>query len=311
MGIFNSFFTNFSPITSCFTGGSLLIFPLYLFAIVALPNIGFIDTIRLMVKNRNAASFNFATCLILISSNGIKILYYIFRQYEINTFLHVISQFSIAIIMIYLKYYYMKKPKRSSKKKTVNSNSTSYQTGIANIFRYLFITRMTTFKDFLISFSIYFIIFLITFIISYLPDKESTLSFFGNIANLLELMIVIPTFIRVIVYKDVKNISPILIVQFAFGDIVKLVIFLLSDVSGWMIFGVCIQIVVNMTLLTVFCQYRLCPEEIQPKKKARKELTPHFEGIKTRKVSDGLSDEECLIEKRNIKLDYSNEDHFD
>lgn len=311
MSLFNSFFTSFSPITSCFTEGSLLFFPFYLLAIVALPNIGFIDTIRLMVKNRNAASFNFATCLILLSSNGIKILYYIFRQYEINTFLHVISQFSIAIIMIYLKYYYTKKPKRSNKQKAVNSNSSSRQTGISRAFSYLFITKMTTFKDFLISFYIYFSIILITFIVSYLPDKESTLSFFGNIANLLELIIAIPTFIRVVIYKDVKNISTILVVQFALGDIIKLVIFLLSDTSGWLIFGVCIQIIVNMTLFTIFCQNKLCPEENQPKKKERKELIPHLEGIKQIKVSDGLSDEECLIEKRNVKLDFSVEDHFD
>lgn len=272
--------------------------------------IGYIDTIRLMVKNRNPAPFNYPTCIILLSFNGLKILYYIFQPYEINSFIQAVSQFSIAIIMIYLKYYYTKKSKTLKSKKKSDNSSSSSKSSNKTKFRYFFMTKMDTFNEFLISFSIYFIIIFNSFIISYyLIDKDSTLLFISNVAQLIEFTISVPIFIKVVFQKDVKNLSGILILQFAINDIINLISNLFSEAFGWVILGNCILIFVESILVTFYLQVLLCMEPNHPKKKeiVKKEKLDDFD-LKSKKISDGFSDEEYLIEKRNVKLDFSVDD---
>lgn len=237
--------------------------------IMVMPACGYLDTARLMVESQSPAAFNPVQCLILISAQGLKILYRIFHPYAARVFGQSVTQFTVAFLMVFLKFHYSKPQhdKMSSEKQK---------------FPYFFyIMRTKTFIDFLLSFSLYLSFILAFFYIGYnFIDRKLAIETIGILANLIETTIVLPIFYKVVIRRDINNLSKILILQFASGDIMRLVLFILSKAPPSFIAGVCLQITLDMILFVNYLQLYFCSDK---KKQEEEELIPkgQFDEVET------------------------------
>lgn len=253
-----------SPITK----SSIILIFSYLVDIIIMimPACGYLDTTRIMIETQSHAAFNQLQSLILISAQGLKIFYRIFHPYAARVFGQSVSQFSVAFVMFYLKYRYSK-PQSQSQHEKVSVEKWKFP-------YFFYMTRMKTFLEFLISFLLYFSILVSFFYLGYnFIDKKSTIEAVGVLANLIETTIVLPLFYKVVIKRDINNLSKILVLQFASGDIMRLVLFILSKAPASFIAGVCLQITLDMIMFGNYLQLYFCSEKNSVKQEME-ELIP-------------------------------------
>lgn len=223
--------------------------------IIIMPACGYLDTARIMIETQNPSACNFIQCLILISAQGLKIFYRIFRPYATRVFGQSLSQFSVAFLIVFLKYHYTKQQAQVQQEKS--------NPKVPNFFH---ITKMRTFIEFMISFSIYLAILILIFSVGYnYIDKKSTIESVGVVANLIETTIVLPLFYKVVIQRDINSLSKILVIQFAVGDIMRLVLFILSKAPASFIAGVCLQITLDLIMFANYLHLYLCSDKNKEK----------------------------------------------
>ena len=253
---------------SHFTKKSIILFFSYIvdFFIMVIPACGYLDTTRIMIETQSPAAFNPIQCIILISAQGLKIFYRIFHPYAARVFGQSVSQFTVAFLMVYLKYRYSK-PQPQSKHEKISTEKMNFP-------YYFYILRMKSFFEFLISFSLYLSIISVIFYIGYnFIDEKSSIETIGIIANLIETTIVLPLFYKVVIQRDIKNLSKILVIQFASGDIMRLVLFILSNAPISFIAGVCLQITLDLIMFANYLKLYFCSEN-ENVKQEMEELIP-------------------------------------
>ncbi|OHT08155.1 hypothetical protein TRFO_23439 [Tritrichomonas foetus] len=226
------------------------------------PTSGYLDTVRIMITNKSPAAFNYNTCLILLSAHGLKILYYIYHPYAIRIFGQSITQFSVAMVMAFLKYRYSRSGPDSIQRR--QSTSSIHDEIVIhrpkNKFAYfLSITSTVTFGEFMTSFFLYALAILSLFYLSYFTINETaTVDAIGLIANLIESTVSVPTFIKIVCYRDINNVSNVLILQFVFGDMMKLALFILSGTPWSFIAGALLQLTLDIILFVTYLQLLFC-----------------------------------------------------
>ena len=170
--------------------------------------------------------------------------------------------------------------------------------------------KTKTFTEFMTSFFLYTSIILTLFYFGYnFIDEKSAVDVVGIVANLIESTIVIPTFIKVVIHRDINNLSTVLILQFAFGDIMKLALFLISKAPGSFIAGACLQIALDVVLFTNYLKLYFCSKHEDNENPDGEELIARTSYDENSENMNSLSIEEeeneNLISKENKLLDNS------
>lgn len=234
--------------------------------VMFMPTIGYLDTVRLMVVNKSPAAFSYNTCFILLSAHGLKLLYRLYHPYAARIFGQSVTQFSVAFLMAYLRYYYARQSgqrKQSNENRRFSHSDTilDVQTEKLSKFKYYFyMARTKTFSEFMTSFFLYtFIILNIFFISVTFFDETFVVDTLGVIANLIESTVSVPTFIKVVIHKNINSVSTLLILQFILGDIMKMALFILSHTPYSFIAGCCLQLTLDTILFFTYVRLLFCP----------------------------------------------------
>ncbi|KAK8845007.1 PQ-loop repeat-containing protein 1 [Tritrichomonas musculus] len=314
--------SNLFPFSLSLTKSSLISFSLQLVDVIIIffPTVGYLDTIRIMINTQSPAAFNYNTCFILISAHGLKILYRIYHPYATRVFGQSVTQFSVAFLMAFLRYHYAENEEKPQHERLNALSSSSSNSSLISenkrefpsrgIGYYFNMAKTKTFTEFMTSFFLYTSIILTLFYFGYnFIDEKSAVDVVGIVANLIESTIVIPTFIKVVIHRDINNLSTVLILQFAFGDIMKLALFLISKAPGSFIAGACLQIALDVVLFTNYLKLYFCSKHEDNENPDGEELIARTSYDENSENMNSLSIEEeeneNLISKENKLLDNS------
>lgn len=257
--------------------------------IMFMPTIGYLDTVRIMIKSQSSTAFPYNTCLILLSSHGLKTLYFIYHPYALILFGQSVTQIGAALLMAYVKFYYSGKSYKSRRRSLTNSIKDEIQKQKYFLYYYMNVKNSKNFFEFLISITFYLIISMFFFFIFFFVIGEKvTIDMIGILANLIESTVSIPIFIKIVFNKDITNISILLILQFVIGDFMKLALFILNKAPLSFIGGSLLQMSLDLTLFAFFLKLYFCKKQTL----SENELL----------ISDQIINEDFLIESENQSI---------
>lgn len=232
------------------------------FLVVIMPTIGYADTLRLMIKTKSPAAFNMEVVLVITSSHALRILYWVYHRFANHIFGQSIALLIVHFSLAFFKYHYQEESKDKSTLQLHSKAAKIKDFTIPKIKRCGHIWNIynaQSFVEFSISFFTYSVIVFVIFQISRLViPTEQTVEFIGLISNLVESLVSIPVFIKVVCKRDIVNISTVLIFQYLFGDMFKIILYWLAD-SPWPFYvGAFIQLSLDIVLFTFFMQLSYC-----------------------------------------------------
>ncbi|KAH0786793.1 PQ-loop repeat-containing protein 1 [Histomonas meleagridis] len=200
------------------------------------PTVGYIDTCRLMQKSKSSIPYNFKTVLILLAGNGCKVLYYIYHPYALRIFGQSVSLLIIAFVLTFFKHLYKTNPSNRS-----------------TILSYLNPDETSSFHDFVFLISAYTCLFYLIFkTFCYVFGQTYIVEAIGILGNLIDSIISVPTFIQVVVRGNIVGISVVLILQYLLGDVVKIVLFVVSNTPWFFTGGAVFQLLLDSILFIKF-----------------------------------------------------------
>lgn len=272
--------------------------------IILSPTIGYVDTMRIMIRTRQSDHYNINTILVIYFAQGTKVLFYIYHRYATRIFCQAIMLLLSATILTILKYFYCEnKEKLQTEKENKLENQNEHRResidhilthhkkrSIKSIFK---IASSDSLIDFFISFLIYFIIIFSTFKLFYFEFGTRAVDCLGIISNLAEAATSFPTFVRVVIHQDALTTSPLLVLQYLFGDLLKIGVYSISKAPWSFFFGAFCQlfvdIITNMFFLRLFIKQ-------SKKKKINSENSPLIDSVYAEKSIE-LDDEEEDLSK--------------
>lgn len=215
--------------------------------VMVMPAIGYVDTNRIMCATKSSAAYNFETVLILLSSQYLKVIYFVYHPYAIRIFGQSISQLLIALSLTFFKHRY-KDPKQV--------RAMPYWK------RILTMDSAKNYREFLVSLGFYYAAAFAVFqLAARVIGRNTAAEATGLIANIIESMVSLPIFADVVIHKVVKNVSFVLILQYLFGDMVKIALFILSKTPWFFVAGGCFQLFVDTILFAVYCRLSFCSKK--------------------------------------------------
>lgn len=249
--------------------------------IILAPTIGYIDTMRIMIKTRRSDIYNINTVLIIYFAQGTKVLFYFYHRYATRILCQAIMLLLSASILTLLKFLYCEKQiykenrpesqndhRRESidrKRDSIDRRRESIDRRRESIDLIALPYKPKSFKDFfniaaseslfyfIVSYIIYFTIVYSSFQILYFKFGTKAVDFLGIISNLAEASTSFPTFIRVVIHKDALTTSPLLVLQYFLGDIMKIGVYSISKAPWSFFFGafcqLSVDIITNITFL--------------------------------------------------------------
>lgn len=230
--------------------------------IMFMPTIGYLDTVRIMIKSQSSTAFPYNTCLILLASHGLKVIYFIYHPYAVRLFGQSATQIGAAFLMAYVKFYYSAKNYKPRRRSSINSLKKEIQMQKSNFMYYLYIRNTKNFFEFTLSIVLYTILTLFAFLFSYnILGEQLTIDSIGVLANLIESTVSIPIFIKIVIKKDISNISTLLIAQFVLGDLMKLTLFIINQAPLSFIGGSLLQMSLDLTLFAFYLQLSFCAKQ--------------------------------------------------
>jgi hypothetical protein len=193
--------------------------------------------------------------MILCIGQGLKILYRVYHPYAISIFGQCLSLLAAAMIMTVLKFMYSPVP---------GDSSVIYPilTPVSNpgcCSRHLNPFRATSFFEFMASISVYTIVSYVMFLgTCFVFPQKMVVDVLGLIANLTESFVSLPVFYRVVILHEVYTVSPVLVLQYYSGDLMKLALFWITH-SPWPFFvGGFFQLSIDTILFLSYLRLRFC-----------------------------------------------------
>lgn len=231
------------------------------------PTIGYFDQLLQMYKTRIIEGFSLDNALIMLFTNTLRFFYWSFEPYETYLLGQSIALFALQLILSILSFIFAGSGNFSTKEKSTFSYILSYfqdfQSKVQNhsykkIGFYLNTFQCQNAIDYCISLILYLAIILISFaLLLLILGQKTACSIFILVANLVDPLISVPMFHRIVILQKIQGVSIILVCQLIAGDILKLFLFIFCN-SGWtFVLGALIQSMVDLiTVSSFFLQRR-------------------------------------------------------
>lgn len=262
--LFNSICDRNYKCSSIFTHGKkMLSFRGFLLSIADLiiiisPTIGHIDIIRLMLKTRNICYYDLHSVLLIIISQGLKLLYYFYHHYAMRIFWQAVGLLVTVNIMTFVKFCFCNREKVSTDKgdsqvyEHSRTNSTTIKLCYFNIWR-----SHSIFQFYICLIFYALIILILCALASHTFGLLIAVETIGLFSNMVEALISFPVFYRIVILSNIFATSPVLIVQYLFADITKLSVYVISKVPFSFYPGAILRLVVdiltNLKFIIIYC----------------------------------------------------------
>lgn len=269
---------------------------------------------RIMIKTRHSDFYNINTILVIFFAQGTKVLFYFYHRYATRIFCQAIMLLLSATILTLLKFLYCEKKEKPQihkegrpenqnehrrnsidhrrdsivhRRESIDHISYTYQN--KKFLKIFNIASSETLLDFISSYVLYFLIVYSTFIIFYSMFGSITVDFLGIISNLAEAATSFPTFIRIVIHQDALTTSPLLVLQYLFGDVLKIAVYSISKAPWSFFFGAFCQLSVDIFTNIYFLRIYI---RLSKKKQSKSENSPLIEVI--RGGEESVNEEEDL-----------------
>jgi hypothetical protein len=240
--------------------------------VVVAPTAGYVDTLRLMVVGQTAGPYNINIAMILNSGQLLKILYFFYHRYALSLLGQCVGLLTVSATLTFLRFRYAIDdtaadfPHLKQRKRLKCPD-------FSNLGRLLNIWKAETFLEFHVTLFIYSILGYVIFLICRLVLGEKIAAEgTGLIANLIETTVSLPLFVKIVIWRQIEHVSEVLILQYFSGDLMKLVIFVLTR-SPWPFFvgGFC-QVGMDTLLFVTYLRLRFAPSPAVKKETPPEEL---------------------------------------
>jgi hypothetical protein len=229
-------------------------FPYFILEILLLllPSAGYLDTIRLMIVAKTPTAYDFRLIMIVTSAQAMKITFFFYHRYSIIVFGQALTVFLSATLLTFLKFHY-----------SVNETGPDIDESPSKMVRIACIWKNTSFTEYVFSLACYSLVLFGFFLIAcFIAGRQIAAETLGFIANLVELTISLPLFLQVVVERKLKHVSPILVLQYASGDVMRLILFVMVK-TPWM-FTAGASLSLAVTLTTAVCFFKFQGSEMGP-----------------------------------------------
>ena len=216
--------------------------------VMVFPTVGYVDTLRLMRNSKSAAAYNFNTVQIINIAQGTKVIYYVYRPYSTTIFGQSLSLLVAATMLTFLRFQYEHYPAESRPSMTT---------------RILNMAQNCCFLDYVLSLFVYVSITVAGMVILRSFVGDAAVELLGLFSNLAEATTSFPMFVRIVVMRNVKDVSPVLVLQYLFGDIFKFVLYMIARAPWSFFFGAVCQFVVDVITTVVFTKHMLCDKPVE------------------------------------------------
>ena len=247
--------------------------PYYIFTVLVIlgPTVGYFDQLRKMVVNKSPLMFNKHTSLIQMLSNLLRFIYWQFEPYIFYLLCQSIAVFSLQLLLSFLSFHYMD-PGTVFDNQPFIYNPSKYripiQSGSEVHYSYFHIYKATSAKQFFISLLLYlFIVLLIFQIGSLIIGTKNMATVTILLSNIIDSFTSLPQFVQIVWYKEIENVSTILVLQFLAGDIMKLAMYILGKAAWPFKFGASLQTFLDSILLISYVKQKWFS---QPSQESRK-----------------------------------------
>ena len=203
-------------------------------AVIMMPTLGYLDQLNKMISAKSSQYFDMDTALILLFTNFLRFIYWVFEPFEIYLLGQAIAVFATQLCLAATFFYF----EYSSHEKVGFGRHHHHRS-----LKYLFgIRRAGNIYDFAMSLWFYGLVILFAFVFfSLLFGRDLVCTAIIVIANVVDTFVSIPQFIRVVIEKNVESVSSLLVGQYLIGDIMKLLLFLWTRSPWPFVFGAVLQ----------------------------------------------------------------------
>ena len=250
--------------------------------IIVFPTVGYWDQIRLMVMRKDPNVYTTNTALVLISANLIKIVFYFDDPFAFVIFGQTICLPIVALVHTYLHFKYLDIKDSENKpplpKKKLAKFLNIFKNSFKNPKQAMRIYSCITFDQFCTSLIFYFVAFLfLYFILRFTIGIPLTVNICSVSASLIDSCVSLPAFNLIVVKGNIETTSSVLVMQYLFGDMFKIMLFKASHTPWPFIFGGFVQLTLDTMIAIRFTFLSF---------KKKKEAKPE----KNVKPSESLSD---------------------
>ena len=228
---------------------------------VFLPAFGYLDQIRQMFSSKSSSNFKMHSSIILIASNFLRVLYWFGKQFDGYLLWQSVFMLFIQMTLAFLYYRYMPN----------NSENYTVPDGLRGILRRkptfrLRLVKAETFAEFTFSLFIYCTLATVSaFILSLIFDKEWIADIVGMMSNGIDCFVTLPQFMLIVIHRDIKYVTPLLVAQWLFAIVFKAVLYLCRPVPWPFRLGLAIQAMFTVFITISYFQIKIA--EIRNQKK--------------------------------------------
>lgn len=228
--------------------------------VIMAPTVGYIDTLRLMIKSKNPAAFNMNIVLIMTSAHGLKVLYWFYHRFASHLLGQSIALLVVHFALVFFKFKYESQTQPASLINLPSHSRKKIKCPEIPSFKHVWNIKQTeSFLEFMCSYILYYSFIYLIFRLSFLiVDRTRPIEIVGLISNLSESLVSMPNFIKVVIKGKIANISTVLIFQYIFGDLFKLFLFFLAHAPLPFFIGGFIQLSFDTILFITFMKLSKC-----------------------------------------------------
>lgn len=243
---------------------SLLVFstspesPYYVFCAILIfsPTIGYFDQLKKIIYYQSFSMFNVHTAVIQLLSNFLRFIYWQFEPYKIYLLGQSIAVFSLQIISSFVAFSFYDQNNMANPSFLPYIKYYSQQSN-NNSFQFLNIFQATSSVEFFLSLIIYGIIVVCLFgFLTICVGIKMAVTIDIVLSNIIDTITSLPHFVRIVYYKDIENVSYVLIGQFLAGDFLKMGLYILGKSPWPFIFGASLQIVLDTILVISYIRQK-------------------------------------------------------
>lgn len=213
--------------------------------VIVCPTIGYIDQFKTLIQTKNSRVFNLTSGLILLAANFMRFLYWIYEPFLPYLLGQSVAVFSLQLLMGIWSFNYSQLPK--------SHTQTRFRPQIRGLKSLLDIFNLASGFEFVSSVIVYGLIITGVYILMCLIlTTHKVNSIIIIVSNVVETTVSLPMFILIVFKHDILGISIVLLVQYAFGDLLKIIMFSFSG-AGWaFLFGAILQFSIDSTNIIAF-----------------------------------------------------------
>lgn len=200
--------------------------------------------------------FNVHTAVIQLLSNFLRFIYWQFEPYKIYLLGQSIAVFSLQIISSFVAFSFYDQNNMANPSFLPYIKYYSQQSN-TNSLQFLNIFRATSSVEFFLSLIIYGIIVVCLFgLLTICVGIKMAATIDIVLSNIIDTITSLPHFVRIVYYKDIENVSYVLIGQFLAGDFLKMGLYILGKSPWPFIFGASLQIVLDTILVISYIRQK-------------------------------------------------------